>query len=53
MMCAEMEPFHVTDLPHSLRTLMPNQGGGGGVYMKYMTYAGSPSVAHIKMTLRG
>lgn len=45
-----MEPFHVTDLPHSPTTLMPN----GVLYEVYVTYAectDSPSVAHIKMTL--
>lgn len=51
-MCAEMDPSHVTDLPHSPTTLMPNEV----LYEVYVTYAecaGGPSVAHIKMTLEG
>lgn len=52
MMCTEMDPFHVTDLPHRPTTLTPN----GVLYEVYVTYAqcaDSPSVAHIKMTLEG
>lgn len=48
-MCTETEPFHVTDLPHSPTTLMPS----GILYEVYVTYAECPSVAHIKMTLKG
>lgn len=50
MVCTEMDPFHVTDLPRWPTALMPS---GGGVYRRGGGRSGSPCEAHVTYAERG